>query len=404
MTDVLNGTRDAPAAGVPAARPWAVRPRIGPRWRLKRLVSVFLLPLVLIGCGDEEDAAGPPPADIAAGKTVAESQCVGCHGLDGKSAAHGIPHLAAQDQDYLLESLLAYKDGKRTHAALKDMTAGLSDADRRNVAGYYASLPPLPLSAEQQALKVLSPYEKGEAASEVCAQCHGVDGNSTTPGTPSLAGQQPRYFVAAVREYLDGTRPISSMEMLRDLQVADSEALAMYYASQAPARRDAPDFGDPAAGEPLSARCGGCHGAHGVSHDTRTPSLASQDPLYLVAATKAYRDGTRRHEIMHLDNTDEEIEHLAAFYAVQESEPAEGTPVTAESLAAKCDRCHGPDVENLTMAVPKISGQDRAYLVRALRAYRDGKRESSLMHSMSLPYSEVIIESVATFYASQPAR
>ena len=32
-----------------------------------------------------------------------------------------------------------------------------------------------------------------------------------------------------------------------------------------------------AAGEPLSAMCGGCHGSRGVSVDASTPSLAGQD-------------------------------------------------------------------------------------------------------------------------------
>jgi len=40
----------------------------------------------------------------------------------------------------------------------------------------------------------------------------------------------------------------------------------------------------------------------------------------------------------------------------------------------------------------------------ALRAYRDDRRESSMMHRMSLPYSDSIIESIAALYASQPAR
>ena len=56
------------------------------------------------------------------------------------------------------------------------------------------------------------------------------------------------------------------------------------------------------------------------------------------------------------------------------------------------------------MAIPKISGQDRVYLIMSLRAYRDGRRGSSMMHNMSLPYSEAIIESIASLYASQPAR
>ena len=56
------------------------------------------------------------------------------------------------------------------------------------------------------------------------------------------------------------------------------------------------------------------------------------------------------------------------------------------------------------MAIPKISGQDRDYLIMALRAYRDDRRESSTMHKMSLPYSDAIIESLASLYASQPAK
>jgi len=56
------------------------------------------------------------------------------------------------------------------------------------------------------------------------------------------------------------------------------------------------------------------------------------------------------------------------------------------------------------MVAPKMRGQDKDYLVMALRAYRDDKRESSAMHRMSSPYSNAIIESLATWYASQPAR
>ena len=36
----------------------------------------------------------------------------------------------------------------------------------------------------------------------------------------------------------------------------------------------------------------------------------------------------------------------------------------------------------------------------ALRAYRDDRRQSSVMHMMSLPYSDSVIESIASFYAS----
>ena len=56
------------------------------------------------------------------------------------------------------------------------------------------------------------------------------------------------------------------------------------------------------------------------------------------------------------------------------------------------------------MAIPIIAGQDKDYLTLALRSYRDGKRGNSMMHNMSLPYSDSIIESLASYYANQPAR
>ena len=56
------------------------------------------------------------------------------------------------------------------------------------------------------------------------------------------------------------------------------------------------------------------------------------------------------------------------------------------------------------MAAPRMNGQDKDYLVMALRAYRDGKRPSIPMHNMSFPYSNAIIESLASWYASQPAK
>jgi cytochrome c553 len=359
-----------------------------------------------MGCTDGLESPTEPAADLVAGKSLAEVNCSGCHDLRGRGAAPGIPHLAAQVDAYLLDSLRAYREGKRFHAALRDMTEHMSAAEIRNVAAFYASLAPVESTTTTAATEsMLSPYQQGEAAVEACAACHGADGNSRIPGTPSLAGQQPLYFVAAVRAYLSGLRDIPEMEhTLRGLSKIDVENMALYYASQTPAKREAPAVGDPKAGEPLSAQCGGCHGAHGVSHDAATPSLAGQDAQYLVIATKAYRDHTRHHDVMLADSSDEEIESIAAFYAVQESKAAEDGRTSAAQLIDKCDRCHGSEVDNNAMAIPKIGGQDREYLARVLRAYRDDRRESSMMHKMTLPYSDTLIETIASSYASRPAR
>ena len=378
---------------------------------MRHLIVSIALSILIMGCGEKQPTSPQPasrmtPGDAIAGKTVAEKNCKGCHGLDGRGTAPGIPHLAAQRESYLLESVKDYKDGKRTHAALRDMTAAMSDADVRNAVAYYASLPPV-AGGSGKPIQPLSPYDRGQALAAACASCHGPDGNSTTPGTPTLAGQQPHYFVAALNEYHAGDRQTpATRAMLRVGGKLEVESLALYYASQIPVKRAAPSAGDPAAGEPLTGMCGGCHGARGVSSDAATPSLAGQDGQYLIAAITAYGK-TRRHETMESQVAKlgaHDIENIAAFYATQTPRAAEKGHTLIQELADKCNRCHRVGVDNAAMAIPKIQGQDKDYLVMALRAYRDDRRESSTMHRMSLPFSDAVIESLAGLYASEPSQ
>jgi cytochrome c553 len=369
------------------------------------------LTLTLIGCGQEKESATkaapqkPPAADIAAGKAIAEQGCKNCHGLDGKGVGPAIPHLSAQRELYLVASLKEYKEGKRTHMALQDIAAKMTDADMRNIAAYYAGQPPV-VVAPATDVKQSSPYEQGKKLAEACVKCHGEGGNATARGTPSLAGQQPLYLVAAIQEYHRGDREKSSMRsMLSDSDRMAVESLALYFSAQTPAQRAAAPRGDAAAGEKLSAMCNGCHGAQGVSHDAATPSLAGQDFDYLVKATKAYWTtrkswGMQRY-VAGLNEKD--VDNLAAYYAAQKPRAAESVPSSTQEMAAKCDRCHDEE-NNPSLVTPKMRGQDKEYLVMAMRKYRDEKREASVMHRMSFPYSNAMIDSIATWYASQPPK
>ena len=373
-----------------------------------KTVLALIAALALSGCMQDEKAAAPkaPAGDITAGKALADRECKGCHGAEGKSIAPAIPHLAAQRERYLFTAIQEYKQAKRVHAALRDIAAHMSDADMRNVAAYYASLAPVKAAAAKG--EVLSPFEHGKKLAEACTKCHGADGNSQTSGIPSLAGQQPHYLTVAIQEYLAKERKAAPMHgLLPGLKKRDLESLALYFSSQTPAAREKAPFGDPAAGEPLTAVCGGCHGQHGISLDSSTPSLAAQDARYLVEAIKAYRTTRQRESMREYVRAlnDRDIENIAAFYSVQKSRPSEQGQTLVQDLVDKCERCHcDAAAANPAVVVPKIAGQDRDYLVMALRAYRDDRRESTTMHRMSLPYSDSIIESLAAAYATQPAK
>jgi cytochrome c553 len=81
-------------------------------------------------------------------------------------------------------------------------------------------------------------------AKEVCAACHGLDGNSATPDYPRLAGQYPDYLAKALRDYKSGQRKNPIMAgFAAGLSKTDIENVAAYYASLPPAVR----YGTPAA-------------------------------------------------------------------------------------------------------------------------------------------------------------
>jgi cytochrome c553 len=70
-------------------------------------------------------------------------------------------------------------------------------------------------------------------AIEVCAACHGPEGNSPTADFPRIAGQHPDYIAKAIRDYKTGARKDPIMGgFAKPLTSAEIENLAAYYASQ----------------------------------------------------------------------------------------------------------------------------------------------------------------------------
>ncbi|HPT57051.1 MAG TPA: cytochrome c [Casimicrobium sp.] len=70
-------------------------------------------------------------------------------------------------------------------------------------------------------------------AKEVCAACHGADGNSTDVNNPRLAGQHADYLAKALRDYKSGERANPIMKgFATALSKRDIENLSAYFASQ----------------------------------------------------------------------------------------------------------------------------------------------------------------------------
>ena len=68
-----------------------------------------------------------------------------------------------------------------------------------------------------------------------CERCHGIDGNSTDPRFPMLAGQDPTYLANTLQSYIGTTRSNTTMHAMSDpLSAADIERIVKHYATREP--------------------------------------------------------------------------------------------------------------------------------------------------------------------------
>lgn len=137
--------------------------------------------------------------------------------------------------------------------------------------------------------------EAGRRKAEICAACHGSDGNATIPGTPSLAGQ-PVYFTHwQLIKYRDGRRKDPQMTPLAEqLTDADMANLAAFYAAQPTRRRPASlDPARVAAGKRLAEvhHCASCHRPD-LGGQQQAARLAGQDFDYLLRLLRGFKART----------------------------------------------------------------------------------------------------------------
>ena len=66
----------------------------------------------------------------------------------------------------------------------------------------------------------------------------------------------------------------------------------------------------------------------------------------------------------------------------------------------QCARCHGDEGIARDTEVPNLAGQNEAYLVNQLRAFRSGTRRHPEMRFMSKTMTDAEIEAYAAYYTA----
>ena len=341
------------------------------------------------------------PGNAKRGETLSK-RCAGCHGIKGSTLLSDMPDLAKQNPIYLVNAIRAYQTGKRQHSLMKAAVSGLKDRDIKDLASYYAALSST-TEVTQSRVSAFDPIEQGRQLSINCQGCHGNNGNSEIPGTPSLSGLTTEYFLAALQNYVQGDRKHRMMlAFATGLNASQAEKLALYYSTQERKTKAKPA---PKPEVKLLAECNGCHGGEGNSEKATVPSIAEQDSQYIINALRAYKKGSRHHEDMNnatKELTDAQIIALASYYAQIDLKPLPPRSLTGpKDLAAKCDRCHGERGFSQIPDNPRLAGQSETYLKTSLLAYKRGDRSHDTMFAMAEILTLSEIEAIAHYYAKQ---
>lgn len=167
-------------------------------------------------------------------------------------------------------------------------------------------------------------------AKNVCAGCHGEDGNSVVPMFPKIAGLQETYIVKQLRDFQAGRRKSDIMgPIVAALRPEDFLPLATHFAGQKMKASETEDkkladfgklvFFDGNEDTGLPA-CVGCHQAQGAGH-LIYPRIGGQHAIYITQQLKNFTSGERSNDVSRFMRvvgkrmTEEEIDAVSAYLA-----------------------------------------------------------------------------------------
>lgn len=200
----------------------------------------------------------------------------------------------------------------------------------------------------------------------------------------------------------------------RHLFLSISAALSVASAAAA----DAPPAAqpDPAKGQAAATVCIACHAADGSRGAPANPIIQGQFPEYLAKQLHDFKSGKRKNPIMQgmaAPLSDDDIRHLAAFYATKDPKPGfaknKDTVLTGEKIwrggiadrsIPACAGCHGPGGAGIPAQYPRLSGQHADYTEAQLIAFRTGARgNSAQMTGIAAKMNDAEIKAVSDYIA-----
>lgn len=171
----------------------------------------------------------------------------------------------------------------------------------------------------------LSAAPTASMLADTCAGCHGTDGVSTGPATPSIAGLSEIYFTDTMAAFKSGDRHSTVMNRIAKGYTDEEIKLMAGHFARLPraTTTQKTDAAQVARGEKLySKNCGKCHDENGTLADDDAGILASQWLPYLHYSLEDFTSGLREMPKKMKKKVDalsaEEIDALLQYFASQQ--------------------------------------------------------------------------------------
>ena len=185
----------------------------------KKIALAAVIGVFVAGCVSQQTTApmkkDAPKLMTGASAGMLADTCAGCHGTDGASGGPATPTIAGMSEDYLVETMKAYKSGDRWSTIMGRIAKGYTDEEIMAMSQHYAALP----YKGQTQVKMDAKAKAGQKLHDkYCEKCHENGASEVEDDSGLMAGQWMPYVHWTLDDYVAGRNTPTEKKMAKAMK------------------------------------------------------------------------------------------------------------------------------------------------------------------------------------------